>query len=89
MTGMMVTHFSLGSFFDFQGCSNSPFFILLERKYLWPGGLGFAEARGAAPDATPDDEPYDTGLEDAGVPNGLEPPTPATGAMSPESLSPG
>ena len=31
---MIVTHFSLGSFFDLHGCSISPFRTRLEWKYL-------------------------------------------------------
>jgi hypothetical protein len=35
INGIIVTHFSFGSFFDLHGCSTSPFFTLLEWKYLW------------------------------------------------------
>ena len=38
ISGMIVTHFSFGSFTSSQGRSISPFLILLDRKYLgWSG----------------------------------------------------
>lgn len=56
----MVTHFSFGSFFDFQGCSTSPFFTRLEWKYRDVGGR------------TADDDPKDeAGREVYGVENGF------------------
>lgn len=42
MTGRIHCHFSLGSFLPTQGRSTSPFFILLEWKYL--GGPGLCRA---------------------------------------------
>jgi hypothetical protein len=55
----MVTHFSLGSLFAFHGCSTSPFFTLLEWKYL------------AGADRTPEEESNDeAGLDCVGVAKG-------------------
>lgn len=60
MIGIIVTHFSLGSFLLLHGCSTSPFRTLLEWKNL--EGIP----------RTADDEPNDDGgLEVRGVPNGL------------------
>src|SRR5277367_4418896 len=61
MRGIMVTHFSFGSFLFFQGCSTSPFRTLLEWKYLC----------GIAPRMA-DEEPKDeAGLELKGEANGF------------------
>lgn len=58
--GMIVTHFSFGSFLLFHGCSTSPFRTLLEWKYL--------DER----PRTADDEPKDdAGLELKGEENGF------------------
>ena len=57
---MIVTHFSLGSFFALHGCSTSPFFTLLEWKYL-DGSPRTAEEE-------PNDE---AGLELKGEENGF------------------
>ena len=60
MIGIMVTHFSFGSFLLLHGCSTSPFRTRLEWKNL--EGIP----------RTADDEPKeDGGLEVRGVPNGL------------------
>lgn len=57
----MVTHFSLGSFFDLHGCSTSPLRTRLEWKYLE-----------GTPARTADEEPNDdAGLELNGEENGL------------------
>ena len=56
--GMIVTHFSFGSFLFFHGCSISDFRIFLEWKYL-----------GGCADRTADEEPNDD-LEVNGEENG-------------------
>jgi len=58
---MMVTHFSLGSFFDRHGCSTSPFRTRLEWKYL--------EGRARTAEEEPND---DAGLELKGEEKGFE-----------------
>lgn len=61
MSGIMVTHFSFGSLFFFQGWSTSPFLTLLEWKYLC----------GTAPRIA-DEEPKDeAGRELKGEANGF------------------
>lgn len=61
MTGMMVTHFSLGSLRSSHGLSISPFLIRLEWKYL-----------GGCTAWTPVDEPYlDPGIEPYGEVKGF------------------
>jgi len=72
--GKMVTHFSLGSFFDFHGWSTSPFFTLLEWKYLEGAARTLVEE--------PNDE---AGLDCAGVPKGS---VPILGAEEMPSRSP-
>jgi hypothetical protein len=58
--GIMVTHFSFGSFFANHGRSTSPFFTRLEWKYL------------EGSPRTADDEPNDdAGLELKGEANGF------------------
>ena len=60
INGMMVTHFSFGSFLALHGCSTSPFRTLLEWKYL------------AGSARTADEEPReDAGLEVKGDEKGF------------------
>jgi hypothetical protein len=62
INGMMVTHFSFGSFLANQGFSTSPFRTLLEWKYL--DGIG----------RTAEEEPSDdAGLELSGDAKGFGP----------------
>jgi len=72
ISGMMVTHFSFGSFRSSQGLSCSPFLIRREWKYL-----------GAGADWKPLEEPIaDAGMEPYGDEKGF-----LTGAISIGSLS--